>query len=134
MCFQGLEFDEWVANGNGPPSKYYNRFLSHLPLKGGNAQVPNARAGREVVALQDAKMKVVACFSEGREFYEGELMCAQTGVLKPGTKGRVEKGAVDQGTVEQAAVDKDPVADKVGGGEVVKEGEKQQSETMERDA
>jgi hypothetical protein len=55
-------------------------------------------------------------------------------VLKPGTKGRVEKGAVDQGTVEQAAVDKDPVADNVGGGEVVKEGKKQQSETVEGDA
>jgi hypothetical protein len=79
-------------------------------------------------------MKVVACFSEGREFYKGELMCAQPGMLKSRTKGRVEKGAVDQGTVEQAAVDKDPVADKVGGGEVVKEGEKQQSETVERDA
>jgi hypothetical protein len=87
VCFQELEFDEWVANGNGPPSKYYNRFMSHLPLKGGNALVPNARAGREVVALQDAKMKVMACFSKGREFDEGEQMCAQTSVLKPGTKG-----------------------------------------------
>jgi hypothetical protein len=61
-------------------------------------------------------------------------MCAQTGVLKPKTKEGVEKGAVDQGTVEQAAIDKDPVADKVGGGEVVKEGKKQQSETVESDA
>jgi hypothetical protein len=120
---QGLEFSEWVANGNGPPSKYCNRFLSNLPLKGGTALVPNARAGREVVALQDAKMKVVACFSEGKVFYEGELMCAQTGVLKAGKKGTVEKKAVEKG-----AVKKDPVP---GGGGVVEEGEGQQSETVE---
>jgi hypothetical protein len=129
VCLQALEFNEWVANGNGPPSKYYNRFLSNLPIKGGNALVPNARAGREVVALKDAKMKVVACFSKGKVFYEGELMCAQTGVLKAGQKGTVEKGAVEKGAVE-----KDPVADTAEGGEVVEEGEKQQSETVERNA
>jgi hypothetical protein len=129
MCLQALEFNEWVANGNGPPSKYYNRFLSNLPVKRGNALVPNARAGKEVVALQDAKMKVVACFSEGKELYKGELMCAQTGVVKAGKKGTVEKGAVEKGAVE-----KDPVADMAGGGGVVEEGEKQQSETVERNA
>jgi hypothetical protein len=127
VCLQALEFNEWVANGNGPPSKYYNRFLSNLPLKEGNALVP--RAGREVVALQDAKMKVVACFSEGQVFYKGQLMCAQTCVLKAGKKGTVEQGAVEKGAVE-----KDPVADTAGGGEVVEEGEKQQSETVERNA
>jgi hypothetical protein len=91
--------------------------------------VPNARARREVVALQDAKMKVVACFCEGKVFSEGQLMCAQTGVLKAGKKWTVEKG-----TVEKGAVEKDPVADTAGGGEVVEEGEKQQSETVERNA
>jgi hypothetical protein len=129
VCSQGLEFNEWVANGNGPPSKYYNRYLLNLPLKGGNALVPNVRAEREVVALQDAKMKVVACFSEGKVFYEGQLMCAQTGVLKPGQKGTVEKGAVEKGAVE-----KDQVADTAGGGEEVEQGKKQLSETVERNA
>jgi hypothetical protein len=65
----------------------------------------------------------------GQVFYEGELMCAQTGVLKAGQKGTVEKGAVGKG-----AVGKDPVADTAGGGEVVEEGKKQQSETVERNA
>ena len=32
--------------------------------------------------MQDAKMKVVACFSEAKEQYLRELMDAQTGVLK----------------------------------------------------
>jgi hypothetical protein len=47
----------------------------------------------------------------GQGIYEGQLMCAQTGVLKPGQKGTVEKGAVEKGAVE-----KGQVADTAGGG------------------
>jgi hypothetical protein len=42
--------------------------------------VLNARAGVEVEELRKAGMKVVGMFSEGKEFFSGELVDSKTGV------------------------------------------------------
>jgi hypothetical protein len=75
---QNMRVSTWTETG-GPNKKFVNSILGGLAPEGGAAVVLNARAGVEVEELRKAGMKVVGMFSEGKEFFYGELVDSKTG-------------------------------------------------------
>jgi hypothetical protein len=70
---QTFPYTEWEANGGGFSANLVTRLLKNLQTPRGSAVVLNAKGGREVSVLRKADMKVVACYSAGKESYPGKL-------------------------------------------------------------
>jgi hypothetical protein len=73
LVTQTFPYSEWEANGGGFSANLVTRLLKNLPTPRGSAVVLNAKGGREVSVLRKADMKVVACYSAGKESYPGKL-------------------------------------------------------------
>jgi hypothetical protein len=83
---QSMRVSAWTETG-GPGKKFVNSILGGLAPEGGAAVVLNARAGVEVEELR----KVVGMFSEGKEFFPGELVDSKTGVEWEGDEDSSEE-------------------------------------------
>jgi hypothetical protein len=74
LVTQTFPYTEWEANGGGFSANLVTRLLKNLQTPRGSAVVLNAKGGREVSVLRKADMKVVACYSAGKESYPGKLI------------------------------------------------------------
>jgi hypothetical protein len=73
LVTQTFPHSECEANGGGFSANLVTRLLKNLQTPRGSAVVLNAKGGREVSVLRKADMKVVACYSAGKESYPGKL-------------------------------------------------------------
>jgi hypothetical protein len=114
LVTQTFPYSEWEENGGGFSANLVKRLLKNLPTPQGSAVVLNAKGGREVSVLSKADMKVVACYSAGKELYPGkltatvptvleeqeeEIEAARLGVERTGLGGH--GGASSSGTAEE---------------------------------
>jgi hypothetical protein len=82
LVTQTFPYSEWEENGGGFSANLVKRLLKNLPPPQGSAVVLNAKGGREVSVLSKADMKVVACYSAGKESYPGKLTATVPTVLE----------------------------------------------------
>jgi hypothetical protein len=79
---QTFPYVEWEENGGGFSANLVKRLLKNLPTPRRSAVVLNAKGGREVSVLSKADMKVMACYSTGKELYPGKLTATVPTVLE----------------------------------------------------
>jgi hypothetical protein len=82
LVTQTFPYSEWEENGGGFSANLVKRLLKNPPTPRGSAVVLNAKGGREVSVLSKADMKVVACYSAGKESYPGKLIATVPTVLE----------------------------------------------------